>query len=105
MMHFLFPPGCDLGRGVDLNYFTIVSVRINNSSVSCVPFSASHDAIFSVSFGDNRRSDSGGQGRLRKADSRSTKVGGVIFGQERTFSQKEIDLLTLSILNYQPTIL
>jgi hypothetical protein len=28
---FFIPPRCDLGRGVDLNYFTIVSVRINNS--------------------------------------------------------------------------
>jgi hypothetical protein len=56
-MHFLFPPGCDLGRGVDLNYFTIVSVRINNSSVSCVPISAPYTARFSVPFGENRRSE------------------------------------------------
>jgi hypothetical protein len=42
-------------------------------TVRCVPFSASHDAFFSVSFGENRRSDSVDQGRLR-AESTSSRL-------------------------------
>jgi hypothetical protein len=46
-----------LGRLVSATHSNYLSVR-------CVPFSAPYDAIFSVSYGDNRPSDSVGQGRL-----------------------------------------
>jgi hypothetical protein len=38
--------------------------RSNYLSVRCVPFSAPYTARFSVSYGENRRSDSVGQDRL-----------------------------------------
>lgn len=37
--------------------------------VRSVPFSASHDSVFSVPFGENRHLDSVEQGRLRAVDS------------------------------------
>ncbi len=49
------------------------------SSVRCVPFSASHEANFSVSFGENRCSDSVGQGRLH---ARSKREWGQVFDFE-----------------------
>jgi hypothetical protein len=42
-------------------------------SIYSVPFAASRYALLSVSFGDNRRSDSVGQGRLR-AESTSSRL-------------------------------
>jgi hypothetical protein len=43
-------------------------------SIYSVPFAASLYALLSVSFGDNRRSDSVGQGRLRALCGHSRRV-------------------------------
>jgi hypothetical protein len=55
----------DFKRFLSVSVGSVSATRRNYLSVRSVPISASHDTIFSVSHGENRRSDSVGQGRLR----------------------------------------